>query len=228
MNIYLSPAKVLNLKQPSNQPLKIAFNHQTTHLYTISKSFSTAQLQTELQISEKLATTVYEYYQQPVKSYEPLQLFNGDAFKAFDFDSLQPSEQQRAKQHILIGDAFYGLIRGTDRIAPYRLDFTKTFNEMNLYHYWQDLVQSHLEKPLIDLSSMEYQRLLPSYLDHPQIRLDLIKGSSILRKRFRGLAARAIIQQQISSINKLNKLEIPGFEFVDETRTHRYYQVVID
>ena len=223
MIIYLSPAKVLNFSQPSRSPIKICFAEKTEHLFQTAKSLSKTQLQSELVISDKLAERVYSYYQQPQPTFKPLELFSGEAFKALDYGSLSSKHQQKAKERIYIGDAFYGLIKGTHIIAPYRLDFTKPFNEINLYAYWKTTVQSQFDRPIVDLSSMEYHQLLPHYLDHPQVRIDLVKGSSFLRKTFRGRVARAIIEQNIDQLSELNRLSVPGFKFYDQTKSHLYY-----
>ncbi len=225
MIIYLSPAKVLNLKATSYNDLLVLDEDKTNHLYQISKAYSIPQLQSELKVSEAIATKVYQYYQDISKTYKPLELFQGAAYKALDYSSLSAREQSIADQMIVIGDAYYGLILGTHRIYPYRLDFTKPYNEIDLYAYWKADLLKHFNRPIVDLSSKEYQQLLPNAYDHPIKRVDLIKGTSLQRKQFRGLYARTIIQKKISQLENLEKMEISGYKLVKVEKHKLYYQI---
>lgn len=225
MIIYLSPAKVLNLNGRKYHTLKIIEPKKTQKLYEISKSFSIPQLQFELNLSETLAQKVHRYYQDISTTYHPLELFQGEAFKSFDYQSLSKQEQKIADQTIFIGDAYYGLIRGIDRIYPYRLDFTRLFNEINLYLYWKSSLKPYFNQPLVDLSSKEYQQLLPDRYHLSQKRVDLFKGTSFQRKTFRGFYARTIIQKKISTLNALESMDIKGYTLVSNTEYELLYQI---
>lgn len=88
---------------------------------------SVAEIAGMLKVSPRLAAASLRMTREfPIKSLglRTIDAYTGVVFKALDADSLSKDAIDFADRHLLIVSSLYGLLRPTDTIKPYRLDYT--------------------------------------------------------------------------------------------------------
>ncbi|PKK93282.1 MAG: hypothetical protein CVV61_05415 [Tenericutes bacterium HGW-Tenericutes-6] len=220
MLILLSPAKTFS-KHPKEQSLQFKFEVETNYLLRKLKKLSIKKIENHMKVSRNIAETVFHFYQDFGNlSYEALSLFDGQAFKGLDYQSLDQETKIYAEDKLLIIDALYGLISPHQGISPYRLDMQEKVVG-NLYHYWKKpihLYLSSLNDTIINLASLEYSSILNQDLnmitiDFRQKSKGIIKSISMHTKLARGMMARHILNHRIRDINQLKTIEMDGYHF---------------
>lgn len=186
-------------------------------MQTIQHSFS---------LSNQLADTVYAYYHQKQTPAAAIYRYGGVLYKALDAQSIKINPTQ-----IYILSAFYGLVRPFDDIIKYRLDFTHS-RLGNLYQYWKKpirdyLTTKHPDEVFVDLTSKEFESLLPKTLKI--YRIDFIyknqkKLSTVLLKQLRGYMARYLVSMKVDSIEAIKTIEVQGFHY--DTKLSKEKQII--
>ena len=96
-----------------------------------------------------------------------IERYTGMQYQSLDYDSLDETQKTYIRKHVLIPDAFYGMLKADDGIVPYRMDFHAQIQingHKDLYEYWNDLPASLIEDDLlINLASEEYAKAVVPY-----------------------------------------------------------------
>lgn len=216
MLVFISPSKTFtNDVIPGNEAI---FKEETTKLFNEIKSFGKDELKEKFNLSDKLVDEVYHYYHEPQEPSKAIYRYGGILYKALDAKTLKFMDNK-----IFIFSAMYGLLNHDDQILKYRIDFTHRMLG-NLYHYWKNKIESYLIKHyqneiLVDLTSKEFEVLIPN----PKIRIDfkLIdkNTSTVLLKQMRGKFARYIINNNLKTIDEIKNIIIDDFKFDCELST---------
>jgi len=220
--IFISPSKTFAATniEGTSQPL---FLEKTLKLQKKLQSYTAEDLTKLMSLSPKLAAITHQYYQRPTMA-RAINLYSGVSYKAMDSQTFTVDNH---KLYIL--DAYYGLIRPSDHIRAYRLDFTMRFLG-NLYEYWQSDIANYLHKAhhndtLVDLCSHEFSPLLAGQKD--VIRIDFVlkdkKISNVLLKQMRGKMARYIVDHNINDVLSLKSITLEGFTYcLDQSTTKTF------
>lgn len=211
MIIFIAPSKTFNPtdKVGTSAPL---FIDKTKELEKKIKRFTKDELAKKMKLSPKLSAEVYSFYHHG-QARKALDLYSGVSYKAMDSKTL------RNEEGLYIIDAYYGLVRPSDMVKPYRLDFTMTLIG-NLYDYWKDTIANYLTKAheddfLIDLTSKEFSPLIPKHLN--LVRIDFVEKnktiSSVLLKQMRGKMTRYLLENPVLNVEEIKKIKIEGFEY---------------
>ncbi|HEX5793122.1 MAG TPA: peroxide stress protein YaaA [Rheinheimera sp.] len=240
MLLLVSPAKDLDF-QPLEQPLAVtqpAMLSYSQQLAELCKCLTPADLSSLMHISDKLAglnAARFAQWQLPFteKNAKPaLFAFNGDVYQGLDAASLTDADIAFAQQHLRILSGLYGVLRPLDLMQAYRLEMgTKLANPngKDLYAFWQDSITVELNQQLsqlqsdvvVNLASQEYfkavkPKLLKAQLITPVFK-DFKNGQykiiSFFAKKARGLMARYIIQQRLTSAEQLKGFDLAGYQF---------------
>ncbi len=148
MKAILSPA--MNMNNCENNKLKKTtplFNHRANELVEEIKKLSPFDLEGALGISPKLFDNVFDYYCQfdtetsEERGTQALVAFHGLAYKNLNTDDFTKEDFEFASESLRILSAMYGILKPTDLIQQYRLDFMcnfakKKIEDKNLYQYW--------------------------------------------------------------------------------------------
>jgi uncharacterized protein len=159
--------------------------------------------------------------------------YAGPAFLGLEASSCSDTGLRYLQSNLRIVDAVYGLLRPMDRIQPYRLEMaTKKVleNEARLSAYWSESVTDALKTDLeerqdavlLNLASEEYS----STVDMSEL---LRCGAHCLKavfqeegrvisvhaKRARGLMARYVAENDVSSIDGIKMFAEEGYAFVE-------------
>jgi cytoplasmic iron level regulating protein YaaA (DUF328/UPF0246 family) len=234
----LSPAKSLDFDKEVNfDKTTVRFKNETEKLVSILKEKESEDLQDLMSISEKLANLNVDRYQDFEKnvksnSKQAIFAFQGDVYQGFEADSLNKTDIDFAQDHVRILSGLYGLLRPLDMIQPYRLEMgtqLKVDNAESLYDFWDDKITNLLledlkhqkDQTIVNLASNEYFKSLNKKLlranasildvEFKDLKNDQYKIISFYAKKARGLMARYIVQNQITSTEDLKGFNLDGY-----------------
>ena len=153
--------------------------------------------------------------------YRAIELFDGEAYRGFDVQSLSAEHQDNLENRLRILSGFYGILRPSDLIAPYRLEMKTKLpvkKANNLYEFWGDKIAKHLRKEtdfLVNLASDEYSKVVLPFWDKNKVLTPVFMEENngnpkivmMYAKNARGKMARFIIENHIESID-----DIQGFD----------------
>jgi len=162
--------------------------------------------------------------------------FKGDVYTGLDAYKLSEQSLKFSQEHLRMLSGLYGLLRPLDLMMPYRLEMgTKLKNDRghNLYEFWgdrithlinEDLAHTHSEL-LVNIASDEYYKsvkenkikadvIKPVFLDQKNGQYKVI---SFYAKKARGLMARYIIENQLSTVEDLKTFNVDGYYFDAES-----------
>jgi len=243
MLLLVSPAKDLDF-QPLAKPVNVtqpAMLAQSQQLADICKGLTPADLSSLMHISDKLAglnAARFAQWQLPFTEQNAkaaLFAFNGDVYQGLDAGSLTDDDIHFAQQHLRILSGLYGVLRPLDLMQPYRLEMgTKLANPhgKDLYAFWQNSITEQLNQQLselqtdivVNLASQEYfkavkPKLLQGRLISPVFK-DFKNGQykiiSFFAKKARGLMARYIIEQRLSTAEQIKGFDLAGYHYSAE------------
>jgi hypothetical protein len=162
--------------------------------------------------------------------------YAGPAFQGLQASDCSDSALEYLQNNLRIVDAVYGLLRPLDRIQPYRLEMASSGvfgdDRAKLSAYWSGDVTDRLNKELdkrpdpllLNLASEEYSATVDkSKLDN---RVLFLKAAfqeegrviSVHAKRARGLMARYLAENNVSTIDGIKKFAAEGYSY-DESRS---------
>ncbi len=243
MLIVVSPAKNLDYESPlatdkTSQPTMLTHSQE---LIDVCKKLSPADISSLMSVSDKIAglnAARFGEWQQPFTTDNARQAvlaFNGDVYTGLDAASFTEQDFDYAQTHLRILSGLYGLLKPLDLMQPYRLEMgTKLANDRgsNLYQFWGDIITDAVnealtaqgDEVLVNLASTEYFKsvkkkqlngtiVTPSFKDWKNGQYKMI---SFFAKKARGLMARYIIQNQVSTVEELKAFDLAGYGFSEE------------
>jgi cytoplasmic iron level regulating protein YaaA (DUF328/UPF0246 family) len=242
MLAVISPAKRLDFTAPwttARQTLP-AFQEESQQLIEILRDKSPADIAGLMKLSSNLADLNYERYASWCPEFtrnnaKPAALaFRGDVYLGLDADTLSNHDLAWAQKHLRILSGLHGLLRPLDLIQPYRLEMgtqLKTRAGKDLYAFWGDKITNALNESLreqrqplmVNLASNEYfaaicpqaiegRIITPSFKD---LKNGRYKFLSFYAKRARGLMARYIITNRVSTLKALREFSEEGYYFCE-------------
>ena len=248
MLVLLSPAKTLDYETPApvsafSQPELLA---QSQLLIKRCQSLSMQEIASLMKVSDKIAALNVARF---AKWHVPFSLdnakqalfaFQGDVYTGLQAQTLTRDTLDYAQKHLCILSGLYGLLRPLDLMQAYRLEMgLRLENERgnNLYQFWGSLItrtlnqalQAQGEQLLINLASNEYFKavkkkefageiITPIFKDQKNGQYKVI---SFYAKKARGLMARYILEQQLTSREQLKEFAEDGYYFVESESTER-------
>ena len=153
-----------------------------------------------------------------------IERYTGMQYQSLDYASLNETQKAYILKHVLIPDAFYGLLKADDGIVPYRMDFHAQIQIngcKDLYEYWKDLPSSLIEDDLlINLASEEYAKaILPYYsgsvvsIRFMQNKNGKLRSASTLAKKARGTFLRWMAVNSMESLEQMKDFDLDGFHY---------------
>jgi len=252
MLILLSPAKTLDETQGTDQGTALPeLRKRTNELITILKDYSASGIKELMHISDKLAKTNYDRYQNFSSRYTPsnskaaIYAFKGDVYVGFEASTLKTKDISYAQNHVRILSGLYGILRPMDKMQPYRLEMgTKLKNRhgSNLYQFWGNditkeinkTLKEHKDKTIINLASNEYfnsvnkKELNGDILDigFKENRNGKLMFVSFTAKKARGMMARYIVQNRIERKEDLKGFQVDGYHYAEDLSSASNYMFV--
>lgn len=243
MIILLSPAK--SLKNTSlvayDKTTETRLRPDTWKLVKIMKTLGSAELQKLMGISEKLALDNVQRYKAFKRRHDEhnsrsvIDMFDGDVYRGLQAADFSADELVYAQDHLRILSGLYGLLRPFDRVQEYRLEMgtaLTTDNGKNLYQFWGDKITKLINKDvknsgnelIINLASKEYFKALDRKkikapilnINFKEYRHNELKFVSFNAKKARGLVARYIVKNKITTSEEIKGFDTEGYYFSEE------------
>ncbi len=235
MQIILANAKLM-YDRVGYKPLSVPlFQQIANRLATEMATLDIEELSKQLDCSRTLAAENWKRYQQffLATKMPALLAYNGQAYKHLKADTLSEDALLFAQRHLWITCFLYGLLRPLDGIVPYRMEHCVQLDQTNgepVNRFWKDKLTDVLidqvkadDGMLLHLSTEEYEHLFDwkrvcaeVKVIHPLFyvrKQGKLKIQAVWAKSCRGAMARYILQQQITSPDKLTDFVYEGFVY---------------
>jgi len=233
----LSPSKLMNetVQEFTGVATTPQFIAETETLCSELKKVAAAEWKQKMKITDELALNTQMRFQKwnkkdLSKGIPAAMLFSGEAFKSLDTKSFSKSSWKQAQSSLRILSGFYGVLKPTDVVLPYRLMVGtpyKTQKGKTLYSYWSEAVSKYLENEispngyLLNLASDEYFKLIDTknfnreiiQFKFLQLKGKELKNVPTFSKQARGSMARFIIETQPKSVKDLQKFDRETYSF---------------
>lgn len=211
---------------------------QSRQLASYLAGLSTTQLQTSMNINQKLAAEVHVTMQawNDAMSNQRSAIFSfaGDIYSGLQVQTWSPDDLTYAQQHLRILSGLYGILRPLDGIMPYRLELGYRLPDKpyrNLYAFWGDKPAATLPKTdiIIDLAAKEYSKLVLPYTGNTRVVSPKFLTISpktgeptfvvVHAKIARGAFAAWLVKNRIEDASKLRKFSELGYKYDDALST---------
>ncbi|WP_133406218.1 peroxide stress protein YaaA [Parashewanella tropica] len=245
MKILVSPAKTLDMETPATtkeftQPDLL---EHSASLIEVCRELTPADISSLMKVSDKIAGLNAARFAEWRPDFtlenakQSVFAFRGDVYTGLDADSLSQESLNKAQSSLRILSGLYGLLKPLDLMQAYRLEMgTKLENERgtNLYQFWGDIITEQLNQELddielvVNLASNEYfkavkPKLLKGDLITPEFK-DCKSGKykviSFYAKKARGMMARFIVENDITTREQLETFDVAGYYYSEEQSTH--------
>lgn len=240
MLALISPAKTLDYQStlPTDEHTLPRLLQQSQQLIDVSRKLSASQIASLMSVSEKIANLNVERFRDWDSDFDlsnarqAIFAFKGDVYTGLDAYHLDEKDFKFAQKHLRMLSGLYGLLRPLDLMMPYRLEMgTRLENPRghNLYEFWGDIITNLINEDLeqagsnvlVNIASDEYYKsvkeskikaeiIKPVFLDQKNGKYKVI---SFYAKKARGLMARFMIENQLSSIEDLKSFNTDGYYF---------------
>ncbi len=161
-----------------------------------------------------------------------IERYQGVAYEALDFASLDEKAQKYLKENTIIFSNLYGPILGGDPIANYKIQQTNTLREYapekfysKRFTYQLDLLLANEE--ILDLRAGYYEKFYK--LTKPFMTLKFLKEGKIVShwaKAYRGKVLREVAKHNIDSLDAFMGLEIEGLHVEEIKITKNKKEIV--
>ncbi len=213
MKILLSSAKTMGLSLIHGSQMP-HFMEDAIRFHSKMAKWSGAKISTYHSTSPALSQKIKERLEEwmpEAHASAALGSFQGEAFAKLALDTMEPQAQKHALSSIYVGSGLYGILRGSDRIQPYRLDMDQKWEGKSLRTFWTRKISAWLNdelqgQPLINLASNEYADVFDRNGMH-WIDVDFFQESggnrkavSVFSKQARGLMARHLCEHYAAGL----------------------------
>ena len=230
MKIILSPSKTQNNQRKREEKGRnILKEDMTKELFDYLKSLPKEGLKEELDIQGNLLDRTYELYQE--HSFEDeaipaIECYNGAVFKEIELDNFDNIELSYMQERLVILSPMYGPIHSDTEIWPYRLEMRLKPDEINLYDYWQEVMEDYFAETdlIINLASNEYSKVVEKNYQGRIIDFYFkeekedggLKTVGYYVKQNRGKLLNELIKNQVESIDEIKEIQLDGYKFNEE------------
>jgi hypothetical protein len=241
MLIVVSPAKTLDYESPlaTEQYSLPELTEHSAELIKECRKLSPANIAALMKVSDKIAGLNVARFEQWSENFtlenarQAILAFKGDVYTGLAAETMSADDFSFAQAHLRMLSGLYGVLRPLDLMQPYRLEMgTKLANGRgdNLYQFWGSIITDTLNQALaeqgdnilINLASNEYFKsvkkkeldgsiITPVFKDCKNGQYKVI---SFYAKKARGMMARYIIDNRISSVEQLTQFDTAGYYFV--------------
>ncbi|MCK5732437.1 MAG: YaaA family protein [Tenericutes bacterium] len=230
MKIILSPSKKQNMAMKnSDRDVTVFYLDLSRRLFSQLKSLSKNDIHNTFKIKGNLLEGVYDLYQSfdsKNKGLEAISCYSGVVFEQIHLDEYNREQLTYLNEHLTVLSAMYGVLEPKTIIWPYRLDMKVKLNQINLYNYWQEVVDEYFKREdyIINLASKEFSKMIKTN-KHKLITLHFLerqndnslKVISYNAKKARGTMAHLLIINQTQDIEEVKSYVVDGYKFDDET-----------
>lgn len=240
MKIILSPSKTQNHQRTRKEKGRDLSNQNLTKkLFNYLKSLSKEDLKEELDIQGNLLDRTYELYQEHSfkdQTIPAIECYNGAVFKQVELESFDNKQLSYMQENLVILSPIYGPIHSDTEIWPYRLEMKLKPDGINLYQYWQDVMENYFADIdlIINLASNEYSKAVEKNYQGKIIDFYFkeekedgsLKTVGYYVKQNRGKLLNKLIKNQVESLDEIKKINLDGYQFDEESSDENNYYFI--
>lgn len=221
MKIIISPSKE-QLEIPNNiKTTNPLFVKKAENLANKLKHLSVEEIKVAFNCSDKIAHEVKNSYSNfNQNKYPALFLFNGLQYKNIDVKSLNDNEITFLIENLYIVDSLYGILRGSDLISKYRLDY-KTKLSFFDYSYYKNDINEILDEKIINLCSKEFSKCIDNEklftINFLQRVNGVVKSYSTHTKIARGKFVRYLASKNSTSFSTIRSFNYDNYHLIEES-----------
>ena len=223
MKIILSPTKTMKLKEIDLNITTPIYQDKSEELRNILKSKNKDELKELYKSSDKIIDQCYEFYQNAKDGSSALSLLDLSTYDDSDLDYMN--------DHLRILSALYGVLKVSDNIQSYRLDYLMKF-DLDLYKYWDKILSKYFEDEdlIINLASNEFSK---SFKHDNMININFVdkdlKSKSTAAKMARGNILDYLVKNKIKDKESIKKYSNLNYRFSSEhSDDYNYYFIMED
>ncbi len=261
LRILISPAKKMQTSRHSGEcplPLTVpVFQEQADFLQQYLQALSFEELHSMWNCSEKLALQTYErLFPSRSRATASTAVFSSDAsgaaallsYEGLQYQYMAPqvfsdAQWEYAAEHLRILSGFYGILRPTDAVRPYRLEMQARFPHppkhtdfQTPYDFWGDRIAGKLSGfRILNLASAEYSKAVLPWIPKEQVVTVVfgtlsdgkIRTKGTLAKMARGELVRQMADRHIIDLKEIKKFHILNYRFSEEHSTEETYTFLL-
>ncbi len=226
MKIILSPSKLQSkgvIFDRRRQPLS---EQRATFLKNQLKAMPYAEIKSFFGLKEPMAKSVYEQiHSVDVFVSDVFSMYSGIVFKEINVASYDRHQLDYLVAHGVVLSALYGVLEADMAVQNYRLDMTKKIAGLNLYDYWQDLVDDYFGNvaTVVNLASREFSRMLKHYRGR-MLNIHFVEEQStgklkvvtVRAKQARGLMFDYMVSNCIERIDDIKYFREAGYCYAEK------------
>lgn len=230
MKIILSPSKTQNHQRKRKEIGRdILKEDMTKELFDYLKSLPKEGLKEELDIQGNLLDRTYELYQEHSfkdETIPAIECYNGAVFKEIDLENFDNKQLSYMQENLVILSPMYGPIHSNTEIWPYRLEMRLKPDNINLYEYWQEVMESYFSDTdlIVNLASNEYSKVVEKNFQKKIIDFYFkeekedgsLKTVGYYVKQNRGKLLNEMIKNQVDSLDKIKEIDLDGYKYNEE------------
>lgn len=241
MLIVVSPAKTLDYTSPLATPTFTLpeLTQHSAELIDVCRELTPMDIASLMKVSDKIAGlnaarfTEWQPEFTVNNARQAILAFKGDVYTGLAADTMTEAQFTYTQQHLRILSGLYGVLRPLDLMQPYRLEMgTRLANPRgsNLYQFWGNIVTDKLNAAVaeqgddivVNLASNEYFKAVKTKQLQAQLITPVFKDCkngtykviSFYAKRARGMMARYILDNQLTTVAQLQQFDSAGYYFV--------------
>ena len=245
MKIIISPAKQMQVDTEAMDCTEAQFLAQTREILDKLQSMTMPELQKLWGCNDALAEQNFARIRSMdlERNLTPALLaYVGLQYTHMGPRVLESEALEYVCQNVRILSGFYGLLRASDGVAPYRLEMQAKLalaGKKNLYQYWGRSLYDALakeDKVILNLASKEYSKVVEPFVGQ-EVRLvscifgcsdkkDGYKVKATEAKMARGSMVRWCAEHNVQAPEEVQAFDIYGYSFRPELSTATEYVFV--
>lgn len=231
MKIIISPSKEQQEIPHNIKTTTPLFIDKARNLVTQLNKLSLEEIKVAFNCSDKIALEVKKRYSNfNQNNYPALFLFNGLQYKNIDVKSLNENEINFLIENLYIVDSLYGILRASDSISKYRLDY-KTKLTFFDYSYYKDDINEILDDKIINLCSKEFSKNIDKdkliTINFLQRVNGVVKSYSTHTKIARGNFLRYLAKENSTSLLSLKSFNYDNYHLIEESTSEISFLKII-
>lgn len=248
IKIIISPAKKMNFVDEYTCTLtEPVFSADAQYLHTCLSELTREKLKALWQCSDKLADLNYERLHTTRSGHgasPALLAYEGIQYQYMASHVLSDNQWDYLSRHLNILSGFYGVLKPTDSVIPYRLEMQaklKTKTADTLYEYWGNRLFTELIASksgaketiqIVNLASAEYSKAILPFVQPPVTCITCIFGELIngkvkvkgtQAKMARGEMVRWMAENQITKPEYLRHFNSLNYHYTPDLSSETEY-----
>jgi cytoplasmic iron level regulating protein YaaA (DUF328/UPF0246 family) len=167
---------------------------------------------------------------------EAIKRYNGVAFEALDFNTLNSQSQIYIKQNTIIFSNIFGPINANDFIPNYVFKQGTKIPNFNIEKFYKENFTDQLDEYLkdeiiVDLRAKHYEKYYKIDKNKNYITYKFIKNGKVVShyaKKYRGILLRNMAINNIQTKEELLSLEIENLEKVDSIEEKNKLEIILE